>query len=60
MWDIIKIGLYVLFAIILTLASIAVAFIAWALILASPILIPVIVIIAIIGTMIGYLIARYK
>jgi hypothetical protein len=58
MWDIIKIILYVVFAIILTLATVAVAFIAWALILTSPILIPAIVIIAIIGTMIGYIIAR--
>ena len=60
MWDIIKIILYVVFAIILTLATVAVAFIAWALILTSPILISIIVILAIIGTMIGYLIAGRK
>lgn len=60
MWDIVKIILYVVFAIILTLASVAVAFIAWALILTSPILIPIIAILAIIGTMIGYLLTRHK
>ena len=58
MWDLIKFILYVLFAIILTIATSVVVFIAWAFILASPILIPVIVIIAIVGTMIGYIIAR--
>ena len=58
MWDIIKIILYVLLAIILTLATAAVAFIAWIFVLTSPILIPVIVILAIVGTMIGYIIAR--
>ena len=47
-------------AIILTIATAVVTFIAWTLILISPILVPVIVIISIIGTMIGYLIARYK
>jgi hypothetical protein len=56
MWDIVKMVLYVVFAIILTIATVAVAFIAWILIMTSPILIPVIVIIA----MIGYLIVRHK
>ena len=60
MWDIIKIILYALFAIILTLATAVVVFIAWILILTSPILIPIIVILSIIGTMIGYLIAKHK
>ena len=60
MWDIIKIILYVVFAIILTLATAAVAFIAWVLILTSPILIPVIVALSVVGTMIGYLIAKHK
>lgn len=60
MWNIVKIILYALFAIILTITTGIVVFIAWALILASPILIPIIVILAIVGTMIGYLIARHK
>ena len=60
MWDIVKIILYVLFAIILTIATTVVVFIAWIFVLTSPILIPAIVIIAITGTMIGYLIARHK
>jgi hypothetical protein len=47
-----------MFAIILTIATWAVAFIAWALILTSPILIPVIVVLLIVGIMIGYIIAR--
>ena len=58
MWDLIKFILYVLFALILTIATSVVVFIAWAFIITSPILIPVIVIIAIVGTMIGYIIAR--
>lgn len=60
MWDIIKIILYVVFAIILTLATVAVAFIAWALMLTSPILIPIIVVLSIVGMFIGYLIAGHK
>ena len=60
MWDIIKIILYVVFAIILTITTAIVVFIAWALIITSPILIPVIVALSVVGTMIGYLITRHK
>lgn len=59
MWDIVKIILYVLFAIILTIATATVVFIAYSLILTSHI-IPAIVIIAIMGTATGYLMARRK
>ena len=60
MLDIVKIILYAIFAIFLTIATAAVVFIAWIFVLTSPILIPAIVILAIIGTMIEYLIAGRK
>lgn len=58
MWDIIKIILYALFAILLTIATALVAFITWTLIIASPILIPIIIVFSVIGVFLGYLIVK--
>lgn len=54
MWNIIKIILYTLFVILLTITTALVAFITWTLIIASPI----IIVFSVIGVFLGYLIVK--
>ena len=60
MWDIIKIIFEVILAFILGIAVSAFAIFVWSMILLFPILIPIIVVLSIVGTFIGYVIAKYK
>ena len=60
MWDIIKIIIEVVLAFILGITVSGLVIIAWMIILASPIIIPILIILAIVGSMIGYVIVRHK
>lgn len=60
MWNIIKTIFEVILAFILGIVVSGLVILAWMFVLASPIIIPIFIILAVIGTMIGYLIARHK
>lgn len=60
MWDIIKIIIEVILAFILGIAVSGLVIIAWTIVLASPIIIPILMLLAIVGSMIGYVIVRHK
>lgn len=60
MWDIIKIIIEVVLAFILGITVSGLVIIAWMIILASPIIIPILIMLAIVGSMIGYVIVRHK
>lgn len=60
MWDIIKIILEVILYFILGIITSGLVIIAWMIVLASPVIIPIIIILAIVGSMIGYAITKHK
>ena len=60
MWDIIKIMFEIILAFIIGLATSAIVLITLAMIFMWPILISVIVVLSIVGTLIGYVIAKHK
>lgn len=60
MWDIIKIVFEVILAFILGIGVSAIALIALAVVFMWPILIPIIVVLSIVGTFVGYTIAKHK
>lgn len=60
MWDIIKIILEVILAFIIGLTISAIALTALAIIFMWPILIPIIIVLSVVGTFVGYVIAMHK
>ena len=60
MWDIVKIIFEVILAFILGIATSAIALIALAMVFIWPILIPIIVVLSVVGTFIGYAITKHK
>jgi hypothetical protein len=60
MWDIIKIIFEVILAFILGIGISAISLIALAVVFMWPILIPIIVVLSIVGTFVGYTISKHK
>ena len=60
LWDIIKIIFEVILAFILGVAVSAIALIALSMIFMWPILIPIIIVLSVVGTFVGYVIAKHK
>ena len=60
MWNIIKIILEVILAFIVGLATSALALMALAIVFMWPILIPILVVLSIVGTFVGYTLSKHK